>query len=373
MLATRLLLLVLMCVAWAAEARDVPVRYTVDAKELGREAVAGTSLSFELFAEPSCATPVHQQLVLVEDVAIMQRLNLVRARGANTPQETTELNHVLTGVPDTEALYLRVVGKGVVPLGVSCQVQASGVQGPAGPPGAPVTCGPNQAESGPTCVDRYEASIWKIDPQHATVIAKVRDGTVTLQDLQAVASQRGAGIDDYGSECPDSGNGCVDLYAVSIAGVVPATSVTWFQASATCRNSGQRLLTNAEWQAAALGTPDPGLAGDGVSTCNANTFATASTGSAPTCISDVGVSDMVGNVWEWVADWHPRATACPGWGGFADDIMCLGGASTTLGPGTTVRGGAANDGTIAGVFALTAYDDADDHFGNRGFRCGHSK
>ena len=50
---------------------------------------------------------------------------------------------------------------------------------------------------------------------------------------------------------------------------------------------------------------------------------------------------MVGNLAEWVADWVPLSTACPGWGGFSDDSMCLAGASETgTGPGALLRGGA---------------------------------
>ncbi len=49
---------------------------------------------------------------------------------------------------------------------------------------------------------------------------------------------------------------------------------------------------------------------------------------------------MVGNLEEWVADWVPLSTVCPGWGGFSDDEMCLSGASETEnGPGALLRGG----------------------------------
>src|SRR5712691_6610210 len=98
--------------------------------------------------------------------------------------------------------------------------------------------------------------------------------------MKAGAIQHGATGDDYGSGCPPTGNGCVNFYAVSIAGVTPSRFITWFQAAAAARNAGKRLPTNAEWQAAALGTPD------GV--CNTSSFVPAATGSAAGCVSAVG-------------------------------------------------------------------------------------
>src|SRR5712691_647669 len=54
-------------------------------------------------------------------------------------------------------------------------------------------------------------------------------------------------------------------------------------------NARKRLLTNAEWRVGALGTPDPGAAGDGVTTCNTAAAGLMPTGSARNCVSDVGV------------------------------------------------------------------------------------
>src|SRR5262245_54512061 len=124
-------------------------------------------------------------------------------------------------------------------------------------------CSPDSLQVGPGCIDQYEASVWEIPattPQgksNAGLISKVQDGKATLANLQAGGGiQRGATSDDYGSGCPYTGNGCVDFYAVSTPGMTPSRYLTWFQAVAACRNAGKRLLTNTEWQAAALGTPD---------------------------------------------------------------------------------------------------------------------
>ena len=129
---------------------------------------------------------------------------------------------------------------------------------------------------GPLCVDKYEASVWSN-----------ADGTGT---------QYGASSDNYPLSFPDTGNWTTQLYAVSRAGVTPSASITWFQAQQACALSGKRLLTNAEWQMAAAGTPDS-------ANCNVSTAAAANTGANASCVSNYQVNDMVGNVWEWVADW----------------------------------------------------------------------
>jgi iron(II)-dependent oxidoreductase len=145
--------------------------------------------------------------------------------------------------------------------------------------------------------------------------------------------------------------------------VTPSRILTWFQSAAAARNAGKRLPTNAEWQAAALGTPDG-------APCIVGGVGPGPTGTAG-CVSNVGAFDMVGNLWEWVADWVPLSTACvvPGLFGMGD-LNCLAGASTTSGPGALVRGGSYwTLGTGAGVFAILGFGGpsfADHDFG---FRC----
>jgi sulfatase-modifying factor enzyme 1 len=198
---------------------------------------------------------------------------------------------------------------------------------------ASAACPAGMVRVGPTCIDRYEDSVW----------SKPNGGT-----------QYGVSSADY--PCNANGNDCKGkIYARSVPGVTPSRSITWFQAEQALANSGKRLPTNAEWQTAAAGTPDPG-ASPGPQDCNTNSPVTAgpvATGSRAHCVSAWGANDMVGNLWEWVADWVPASTAAPGWGSFSDDYMGLSGASTTAqGPGALLRGGYWHNGAAAGVFAV---------------------
>ena len=150
------------------------------------------------------------------------------------------------------------------------------------------TCAGNGASDemirvGPLCVDKYEASVWEFPGGKG--------------NLYPQSDPR------YPSFFPNNGNWTKPLYAASVRGQYPARFLTWFQAQQACALSGKRLLTNAEWQMAAAGTPDPGPKGDGVSQCNTYSPDVVPTGQAANCMSKWGTHDMVGNVKEWVADW----------------------------------------------------------------------
>jgi formylglycine-generating enzyme required for sulfatase activity len=224
------------------------------------------------------------------------------------------------------------------------------------------TCPPDSVNSGTACLDAYEASVWRVPDatgMNQALVTKIRDGTVKPKDLtDAGATPLGRGGDDY-APCTDDGSGCTDVFAVSLSNRRPSRFLTWFQAQQACKNSSKRLPSNAEWQAAVAGTPNPG-ADDGADDCNTTT-ATGSlpedpvlTGSRSGCVSSDGAFDMVGNLSEWVADWVPASTACPGWFvTFSDDLMCLSGASTTeLSPGALLRGGNFFSGPEAGPFSV---------------------
>src|SRR5262245_44234179 len=214
------------------------------------------------------------------------------------------------------------------------------------------SCPPRTVSVGTGCIDKFEASIWETTDR--ILISKIRNGTVTKAELRAGAIQHGVVGDDYGLGCPNTGAGCIHFYAVSIKGVKPSAYMTWFQAAAAARNSNKRLPTNAEWQVAALGTPDPGVDNETTS-CNVNGLPSTDpvpTGSRSNCVSAVGAFAMVGNLREWVADWVPKSAGCADWQGFSDDEQCLSGVNTFGAPGALLRGGDYQSGPFAGVFSI---------------------
>ena len=233
-------------------------------------------------------------------------------------------------------------------------------------------CKGETATVGAVCVDKYEASVWEINPAETKLIKSVKKGKISSAGDLAGAAQRGATTDDYGAGCPDTANGCTDFYAVSIPGVKPSTRITWFQAAAACRNAGKRLSTNQEWQMAALGTPDPGT-DDDTNDCNVtfdDGLDPTDTGSRSLCVSDTGAVDMVGNVWEWVADWGDLATGCNNWSGtYGSDLSCVGGDGSLNLPVALFRGGGFSDGADAGVFAVYGIIDPSFSLDGVGFRC----
>ena len=224
-----------------------------------------------------------------------------------------------------------------------------------------VACAGNDASDfmvrvGPLCVDKYEASVWD----------SASGGGTQFGDPDV-------GGDDY--PCTDDANGCTatnTIYARSEAGVNPSSNITWFQAQQACAASGKRLLTNAEWQMAAAGTPDD------VTTCVTGTLANTGVNN---CSSNWGAADMVGNVWEWVADWVQGDTNA--WapsvgnagGSFGDDVQSgTNPASATGGVATNMmsalyRGGRFSAGTNAGVFAIAATAAPAFSDNSLGFRC----
>ena len=253
----------------------------------------------------------------------------------------------------------------------------------AAPPSGPLkSCPADAVVSGTVCMDKYEASVWRVPNSTTTnkgLVVKIQQGSATVGNLTAGgATELGiAPVADY-EPCANNGENCVDdVYAVSLPGVTPSTLITWFQAQQACANARKRLPTNAEWQAAVAGSPDPGP-DNGTTDCN-TTFQSGAedptpTGSRAGCVSARGAFDMVGNLQEWVADWLPRSTSLSGaWGSVVSptgDLQTVGGAATTGEPGALLRGGSFLSQALAGPLAINGYNVTPSTVGfGIGFRC----
>ncbi len=110
----------------------------------------------------------------------------------------------------------------------------AGPQGPQGPPGPafPTSCPSDEVLVGPTCIDKYEASMWQIPAGQTELIQKVRQGEATLADLTAGgALQLGCtearySHSDFPASFPATGNWTQPVYAASIPGVLPTMRIS---------------------------------------------------------------------------------------------------------------------------------------------------
>lgn len=212
-------------------------------------------------------------------------------------------------------------------------------------------------------VDRFEAAIF--------------------QGAGGAGKQYGTAADDYPASFPKNGarsGGFVELYAVSMTGVTPSGFMTWFQAQQACRASGKRLPSDEEWLAAASGTSDPGQSDGKNGLCRTKAVGSRKTGQGGSCMSAWGAEDMVGNQWEWTANWYAGigTNTISNWPGAdyqGDGVWnASGGTFDSRGwvtgiPSGAVRGGDWDTGSLGGVYAMGIDDTPGNWHGNLGFRC----
>ena len=215
-------------------------------------------------------------------------------------------------------------------------------------------------------VDRFEASVWANEDCVGGPEAPFDEATP--YGLTA----------DWPPWFPYHGQFSVPLFACSVSGVIPSAHLTWFQAQATCAASGKHLISNAEWQGASIGSRDPGASDGADGACVTSGGITRVSSEGTSCVSYWGAEDMIGNLWERTSDWYGQGLDSAdgtlpaeyfGDGYWNVDAALHQGEYGTHFPAGGLRGGAYDNATQAGVFALYLRGAPSLAAEDTGFRC----
>jgi formylglycine-generating enzyme required for sulfatase activity len=225
-------------------------------------------------------------------------------------------------------------------------------------------------------------------PENARPAAQVHLQTFYMDVFEVTFAQYKAC--EKAGKCPRSGPRYTDFDHPNM----PVQGVSWFEARTYCQAQGKSLPTEAQWEKAARG-PDGALYswGDEPVSCERAIIRDAAgrscgrpkakskpevgrpwdVGSRPA--GAYGLHDMIGNSWEWVADWYTRSyEACGEPCAGVDPKGPCGGDDDCPGYGLKiVRGGSWYwDATRATGVYRRAHVPSNRPFHHFGFRCAAS-
>jgi len=236
---------------------------------------------------------------------------------AEQPKAATKRRPLIIGIAIVSVLC--IIGVAVGALGLfskfSGAATPSDTQAPASE-NTPATSSPSTNAAGPSDTtnmiaikaDTYEVGVDPADQYHTAPI-QVSLSDFLIDKYQVTNAQFAEYVTATGSQPPEVWPGGDDH---------PVRGVTWDQADAYCGWVKKHLPTEAEWEAAGRGSgSSPQLYpwGDDA-TAGGKTFSlpdqdTYPVGSESFNTSPLGVSDLVGNVWEWVGE--PYSTVQDGY------------------------------------------------------------